>query len=87
LTRLICANKVYCNKDFTKFSLIALEGFRNWADYIATDFKGYKLSDMLALIPDTAPTLNYDKIMNLLTTPVYDGNEYAKEFEDVTGKE
>ena len=84
LTRLVCANKVWVNNDFTKFSIVPLEGFRNWADYLAKDFKGYKLNDMLSLIPDTVPVQNYDKVMNLLTCDNYDGNEDAKEFEAVT---
>jgi hypothetical protein len=53
--RLVTANKIYVNKDFTKFSLIPLPGFRNWEDYMANENKGYKLNESLALIPDTAP--------------------------------
>lgn len=59
LTRLVCENKVYVNKDFTKFSLFSLEGFRNYDDYLSKEFKGYKLNDMLTLVPDTVPVMNY----------------------------
>lgn len=84
LTRLVCGNKVWTNKDFTKFSLVSLPGFRNWEDYMAKDFKGYKVNESLALIPDTAPLQNFDKIMTLLRSPTYEGNEDAKEFEALT---
>jgi hypothetical protein len=45
LVILVSEDKILFNKDFSKFSLIPLEGFRTWSQLLDTDFKGYQLDD------------------------------------------
>ena len=61
LTKLVIEDKIYSNHDFSKFSLVPLEGYRKWSDYMAKEFKGYKLNNTnMTLDPSNAPLLKYD---------------------------
>lgn len=55
-TKLVTEDRIYTNHDFAKFSLFPMDGYRLWSDYMANEFKGYKLNDAdMTLHPDTAP--------------------------------
>ena len=43
ITRSVCAGKIWVNSDFSKLSMFPLDGFKNWEEKMATEFKGYKL--------------------------------------------
>jgi predicted glycosyltransferase involved in capsule biosynthesis len=43
--KLVTEDIIYVDHDFAKFSLVPLDGFRNWSSYMAKEFKGYTLND------------------------------------------
>lgn len=57
--KLLMNDKILMNKDFSKFSLIPIEGYRSWSEQLATDFKGYAMNEKFSLTNSTAPTLNF----------------------------
>lgn len=59
----------YANKSFDLYSVVPMEGFKKWSEYLATDFKGYDFDPATnTLKPTTAPVLNYESLRKLLTS-------------------
>ena len=47
--QLVVTSKIRFNKDFTKFSVIEIDGYRLWSDLIENEYKGYALGGDITL--------------------------------------
>lgn len=82
---MVTENIILTNHDFAKFSLVPLEGYRKWEDYMANEFKGYKLNDIeMSLNPETAPVQSFEKVIKALTHESKEGNEDTQAMEQIT---
>lgn len=70
------ADEFYFNEDFTYFSLVPLEGYRNWTQLFESQYKGYKFNmEHLSLENAEHPILNYEKLMALFASKDLESKE------------
>ncbi len=74
-------NKLYSTRDFTKYSIVPLEGYKTCQQWQDECFKGYEYDDHFVFKNKGAPTLNLKKHIELLLSPVGEKDEEIKEFE------
>jgi hypothetical protein len=76
----------FTNTDYTQFSVVELPGFKHWSAYKEERFNGFKIDqERMIISSDSAPKLNYDKLMTLFKSKEWT-KEDEQEFEETLNK-
>ena len=64
---MVFKDDVYFGKDMVQFSLIPLEGYMKWSEFIATKMSGFRFNSQYQIENVTAPVFNYQLLMKIFT--------------------